>query len=800
MTSNKKKALVGIITLVFALICTSVLDASMSLNVPDNFTSVSTFFLTIGVGIITIIFALYFIYVQTYVNRYPEKLLGKLFGFPIKANISAIGILSFYGVSLILYPDRYLGHLFFWVSMSLSIIYSFVFALGSIKHLSVNACVNDYIENIQKSLAIKPETSEFQQILDELYSIYEECITKNEYYVCQIISESTQKMFESLLKEHNRLIIDKKLNEEDAIKLSSMLMNHTFKQIYCIRDINSPQFVEIVARMPLEYILSCINIGQYTLYKICLKSLAKKIFIYLNNDDSVQIAERLYYNIGEIVDALISEKGHKEWLFYVLETFFDMTLAYNYAKKNCGVRLFASLMRHTLEKCIRIEDDTYYEEVFGLFSKYITNIAHTQQNLDEIRLYFIGIAQMVIEQKNINRIDLFDNFLNSVQKNVISNNNWIELNFYYINLLAAKMPIEYEQKMHTKKISVLTSAISSDENPTNTIRLLLPDYENIIKNNKAELEKIKGYADELYDLCHRSIVKDNADIFYIFLETLNRSIVCLPKNAKDSQIELFSVYYKVLSLVSNINNQLFPEMTVSMLRHCIDDLDKNKSVSRDFAAYIIDKLRNIASRGSYVSNFLTDEIIDMLHSWYCEEDNELSFLVKDSESKSLFYKALYSIGTSCIEYGKEESLRKVSNTMGWSYIRSLERRDSMQNINYLFKLITSLYRIAADLGISKQTLTFLMTLYTTVGTYCELDPKYYGYQNTIIKFLSEYDINIIRIAAQIRTSENSVWDDLFKGKTDIFTKSFLGKIQKNIERGGSQSEKTFSKKFEHFNL
>ncbi len=780
MKKNKKVTFIFALFSILLLLTVSTLDMFVGFLVPAEFLMVSNITLTTLVTIAAIVFALFFIYVQVYVNRYPAQLLGNLFGFSMKTCVIAIGTLIAYGLSLILFPNRYFGHIFFWTTSCLVIICFFAFALNSVRQLSINTCVNDFVTNIKKDLSVKPDEKKFREILNNLYSIYEECITKEEYFICQIISESTQETFKDLLKEHNRLIIDKSLSEDNAVKLSTILMKHSFKQISCIKNINSPKFVFIVISTPIEYISTCISIGQYTLYKKSIDELAKYIYYSLNND-SKNVAELLYDQIDTLIDELTIENDRQEWMLYLLQKFHEMTHMCVYVKKDYGVELFAGLMQHTFYKCIDTKDEDFFNKIFDIFLEYTIRITRAQQNLDDIRVYYISISRLFIEAQITNRINRFDSLLDSIESYVIGNRNWVEFFFYYISELKNSMPLEYEQKMREKNISVLSAIISLDENPAGPIQILLPDYESDVKKNKMDSQKIKTFSDELRSLCRKAVVKDNADIYYIFLDVLNQSVLCLPKEAKDSQMELFSVYYYVLDMVSNINNQLFPKMTVYMLRLCIEELDKNKCISQDFGATIIKKLQEIASRGSYISDFLADEIIELFRIWFCDEEFLLGFLMRNSDTKQLFYKALYSIGISCIEYGKEESLRKVSNAMGWSLIHSIKRKESGENVNCLLELIIALYKISVDLEISKQTLTFLMTLFTTVGTYCELDVKYCIYQKSIIKFLSKYELETIQVAAKIRTSENTSWDDLFEGKTEIYTKKFLNKVKTEIE-------------------
>ncbi len=755
---------------------TTILDVVYKIPVPQQVNDVSNVVLTIIISAVGIVFAFYFIYVQIYLNRYPVKLLKGMFVFPIKICLITLCGISIYGLSLILYSNRFMGHIFFWLATLISILGFAAFTIRSVKYLSIKACVIEYVNNVEKSLLGKPTIEEFTNTLEDMYSIYEECITKEEYYICQSISEATQEIFETFLKEQNRLIIDNSLKEQDAVRLSSVLMIHCFKQISCVKDINSPKFVKIVINMPVKYVLTCVRIGQYTLYKKCIKKLASNIYAYLDAGE-ISIVEKLYLSLDDLVDEIFLKSDFQEWLLYMLEIFCDMTTSFMYMKKKNVEDLFWRLLQSAFSRLKTIENDEYYEKAFKLFSKYVASVIHTGQNLNSIKICILWIISSLIDSKNVKRIDVFDDFFDEIQKHIINNEDWLEILFYYISELKTAMPNEYSLKMRSKNIRILQSIISSAEEPVKPIRILIPDYVSEIEKNKTDVRKIGEYASELQDLCHRAIIRDNTDIYYFLLETLNQGILCLPQNAKEAQMELFSVYYNLLQIVSDATNKLFAEITISKIKYCVSGLDKNKSISRDFAAIIIKNLQDIASEGNSVSDFLRDKIVGLFSEWHCKIGYEMNFLLKDNDTKKVFFRNLYLIGLSCIEYGREESLRKVSNVMGWSFVRMLERKESSETIACLFKLVTSLYTLAEKLDVSKQTLLFQMTLFTTVGTYCESEIYCYSYQNSIIQFLAQYDINFVKMAAQIRTGETSSWDELFKGKTKEYTAAFLNKIQ-----------------------
>ena len=130
----------------------------------------------------------------------------------------------------------------------------------------------------------------------------------------------------------------------------------------------------------------------------------------------------------------------------------------------------------------------------------------------------------------------------------------------------------------------------------------------------------------------------------------------------------------------------------------------------------------------------------------------------------------------------EKALRSVSNRLGWFIIGSIKNNDSPELTKYLLDRTIDLFKIAKNMEISEKTLVFIMTLFTTVGTYCYKDAKYNAYKNKIFEILIEEKEYIrAKTAIELRTKENNMWDKLFEGQTELLTQKFLRELnQKNI--------------------
>lgn len=73
---------------------------------------------------------------------------------------------------------------------------------------------------------------------------------------------------------------------------------------------------------------------------------------------------------------------------------------------------------------------------------------------------------------------------------------------------------------------------------------------------------------------------------------------------------------------------------------------------------------------------------------------------------------------------------------------------------------------------------FMLTLFTTVGTYCCKDPHYTVYFNKILEGIADESTERIKIAVSLRTSENDMWNDLYDGKTTALTREFVARFSR----------------------
>ena len=384
-------------------------------------------------------------------------------------------------------------------------------------------------------------------------------------------------------------------------------------------------------------------------------------------------------------------------------------------------------------------DNNKYRILIQVLEKYTYNITHINDNIEDIVIYYSIYGNQLIENKCKEQVRDFIEIITNRNNRIIDNEKWNEFILYYLNITMQEWTEDFGE-INRKKIIDIVLELSLNNSNCNYYSFL-PEYSKIIQVKKDEPKLMNEICDEFEELFIRLVINNNVNMFYIILRILKDSILTLKRDDRNAQEKLFDLYLGNLVRTVNIENKKFAELTIS----AIDD----------------------------TINLLSDFL----------EEKKYNFIVSDNKRKELLYKSIYNIGISCIENNMENAVRKVSNRLGWFLIGSINNNDAPTLTHYLLDRTLDLFKIAKNMDISEKTLVFIMTLFTTVGTYCCKDAKYKGYQDKILRILIKEDYIRIKTAIELRTKENNMWDKLFDGQTQTLTQKFLKELnRRNITK------------------
>lgn len=502
---------------------------------------------------------------------------------------------------------------------------------------------------------------------------------------------------------------------------------------------------------------------------------------YNNNHNNRNIILEELYNLNMEIGRTLLKK-EDEWFDWFINELYNINISLKYAFKNVNLNYFGKLLTYVMVKNIEDNKNNYnkYKILIQILEKYTYNITHINDNFEEVVVYYSIYGNQIIENKFKEQVKDFIDIITNKNNRIIDDEKWNEFILYYLNVTMNEW-IEEFGEINRKKIIDIVLELSLNNSSCNYYSFL-PEYSKIIQDKKDEPKLMNEICNEFEELFIRLVINNNVNMFYIILRVLKDSILTLKQSDRNAQEKLFDLYLVNLVRTVNIENKKFAELTISVIDDTIEELDKNRKISNQFAIHIIEVITDVAIYKSRIKEMSVINVTNLLSN-FLEEEKKYNFIISDNKRKELLYKSIYNIGISCIENNMESALRNVSNRLGWFIIGSIRNNDSPTLTHYLLDRTIDLFKIAQNMDISKKTLVFMMTLFTTVGTYCCKDARYKGYQNKILSILIEDEYGRIKTAIELRTKENNMWDKLFEGQTQSLTQEFLKELNKNNVKG-----------------
>ena len=674
--------------------------------------------------------------IQLYKNTYPMEIIEKNFLKKVKIILiySILNILI--GVLTLSLFNNYVTEIYYIILFVINVIVVFYYTYRINREFTINTYVDKYFKDLADSLEKENITqNDVDNSFKEFYKFFDECIIKDEYYVCNNISEKIGLLFKNLIEHCNIMVLNNE--EEMAEYIFEKIINSGMYQISYAKDSKNESLISNLFIQQEKNIKICIKIGKLDWFKKYIKQINLLSKEYNNNHNG--ILEELYDLNTEIGKTLL--KKEDEWLDWFINELYNINISLKYAFKNINLNYFGKLLTYVMVKNIEDNknDNNKYRILIQVLEKYTYNITHINDNIEDIVIYYSIYGNQLIENKCKEQVRDFIEIITNRNNRIIDNEKWNEFILYYLNITMQEWTEDFGE-INRKKIIDIVLELSLNNSNCNYYSFL-PEYSKIIQVKKDEPKLMNEICDEFEELFIRLVINNNVNMFYIILRILKDSILTLKRDDRNAQEKLFDLYLGNLVRTVNIENKKFAELTIS----AIDD----------------------------TINLLSDFL----------EEKKYNFIVSDNKRKELLYKSIYNIGISCIENNMENALRKVSNRLGWFLIGSINNNDAPTLTHYLLDRTLDLFKIAKNMDISEKTLVFIMTLFTTVGTYCCKDAKYKGYQDKILRILIKEDYIRIKTAIELRTKENNMWDKLFDGQTQTLTQKFLKELnRRNITK------------------
>lgn len=637
------------------------------------------------------------------------------------------------------------------------------------KTIMVNTYIDEYCEEISTKLNNK-ENSIKIGVFNDLRYVLDECIVKEEYYIAQNISAKLGKIFRDFLNNSIQLL-DEGENKKEIEESFERIVNVGIYQLELSSDINSRLLINEIKKQQVENIKFCIKSNQYGWFEKYINSLSRFTFSKQKEEEDIVVSET--FDIYVSILKILIQDEKEAWIRYMVGKLFSMTTSLNFLSSNINLKYFASLIVYGLLNC---KEGEIYNYLYGIFEDFTNVAGRISEGFVDIKAYYALYFNDIIDENNEKHIEQFLKTIFKYGQSSVNDTVWTEFKFYCIKeVLIRKDKIDIDiNKYHVR---LLVEIIEMKEQYNGY--MFLPQFEKKFKKVHSSKDEYEHICKEMRYLLNQCIINDNLNLFFLMIKCVNNCMVNTKAKDKDLQITLLDLFIWLIERTKKLNNKQFLEIIFIELSDIIKELDKEKAISRNFGDKIIVQLSDVARNSNSDSYDVILQIIE-LFSDFLRENEELYFVNNYIERKEKLYKGLYNIGISCIENDFEEGVRRCSNTLGWFTIYSIKQGNTKLT-KYLIELAKEMLEIAKDMNITRKTETFLLTLFTTVGTYCCKEINNYVYIDLVLEAICKVPRNLVYTAIKIRTYENDMWDELLDNKTQQLSREFKKKYEEYIK-------------------
>lgn len=724
------------------------------------------------IGLVAIWISGYFILIQLYKNTYPMEIIEKDFLKKVKIILifSVMNILI--GILVLTIFKDIVSTIYY---ILLFILNMFIIFYNTYM-INRTFTINTYIEKFFKTLETDLEEdvldkNKVNQVFNDIYKFFDECIVKEEYYVCNNITEKNGFLFQKLIEHCNKLLMS---DDNEKHNLAECIFKKIIKsgiyQINAAKNLENKRYLIELFEQQEKNIKICIKIKNIEWFKKYIDEINKLANEY--NDE--EILENLYIMNISIGEYLLKEENmYFEWY---IEEIYHLNMSLKYLYNNLNLKYFCKLLITLLILDSGENNSENYNMLKKILSNFTKEITYGEKDIQDVVIYYQLYGSEIIENKDLEKVNDFIKIITNKNNRIIDNERWNGFILFYLNITSTEWD-ELGKDNRRLIVDMILDLVLKDSK--NVYFGFMPSYKEIIFGNRYNTNVINDICDEIKELLIRLMINNNVNMFYYVSKELKKSIIDLEKSDRNVQEKLFDICMDILSRTINIKNKEFTEITISTIDEIIEELDKDRKISDKFGKKIIEQIADMIIYRHRIEEYSAINLIYLLDG-FLEEGKEYNFVSKDNTKKKILYKSIYNIGVGCIEDNRENAVRTVSNSLGWFIIRSLDN-DSSELSNYLIERTIDLFRIAQNMQISEKTLIFIMTLFTTVGTYCCKDIRYQRFLDKILDVLENEEYIRIKTAIELRTNENTMWDKLYDNRTKELTKKFLNQLKNKTE-------------------
>ena len=612
-------------------------------------------------------------------------------------------------------------------------------------------CTRTYVKDILNTKGLLEDSKALKAKLKILEKTYNECVARNELYVCQIICEESNKVFLESMKGSQTSII----NGDSKSKQISEAMDNTFEHsISLARDteMTADRKTQTTAvRNVVSQLTMCIKLGMINQYEKYTNTLMNELCILCKNGNR-ELQDRYYHALVEIVRTSIESKTSQEYLKCTLTSM----------KSNA--KYFGCLSNYDMSDgylfllgcCIEKDLGEEYIKDFVNFLKSATVVMPDFEKGNRSIEIVRNTIFTVLRRNRKAEIYIVIDSLDLIRQFAIKSEKW--------TILAIQIFVEFKNErfkdyfeISFKKYVNLLTAIQESYSDKFLGTLPHPNFKRFLNESENRIERVQILKDSFIQLMREAYRLDMARMSYQLFYELQDCIT--DENITEATREsLMEIYFIVIEQSLMSTHEELNILILSWMQEAIEALDQKKLMSEKIGGEIINIIIDKITQTG-MNEDVREYLLVMISGWSIrfEKGNPQNFVLINKQIRVLLINGLHSVGLFSLETLNIALLKNISNDLGWMLINALQQ--DYPEVQLLFDSVIDLYRKSVIFGVAFNVRIYLLTLFTTIGAFCQTDSKYNSTGDVVISFLKEIPHDMIDLAIDVRKNDYDGWNN-----------------------------------------
>lgn len=338
---------------------------------------------------------------------------------------------------------------------------------------------------------------------------------------------------------------------------------------------------------------------------------------------------------------------------------------------------------------------------------------------------------MVLRRNRKAEVAIIIDSMDSIKRFAVKNEKWT---IFSIQIFA-----EFENEnfkdcfeiSFEKHVNLLTS-IQESYSDKFLSTLLYPDFKRFLNESENRIERVRILKDSFIQLMREAYRLDMARMSYRLFGKLQDCIT--DENITEATREsLMEIYFIVIEQSLKSTHEELNILIFSWMQEAIEALDQKKLLSENLGEEIINIIIDKITQTG-MNEDVREYLLEMISGWSIqfEEGNPQNFVLINKQIRVLLINGLHSVGLFSLETLNIALLKNISNDLGWMLINALQQ--DYPEVQLLLDSVIDLYRKSVIFGVAFNIRIYLLTLFTTVGAFCQTDSKYNPTGDAVISF------------------------------------------------------------------